>query len=103
MSDDKLRGLSAQLVEYMTDNGWYSKGTLTADMIWKHPRGRNYGKRYLPETVGRVLRHLEESSIIAVKDDGISVQYKWIPVKYRGQYIPYSARPDYKKDVLFRK
>lgn len=90
--EHKLSGLSAQLVSYMTGQDWISKGTLTADIVWKHQRGRNYGARYLPETVGRALRHLEESSIIAVKDDGISVQYKWIPVNYRGQYIPFSRR-----------
>lgn len=71
---------------------WVSKGTLTADMLWKHPRGKNYGKRYLPETVGRALRGLEEEKVIAVKEDGISVQYKWLPPELRGRYIPSSVR-----------
>lgn len=99
----KISGLPAQIIKYMTGKDWLSKGALTADIEWKHQRGRNYGARYLPETVGRALRHLEESSIIAVKDDGISVQYKWIPVKYRGCYIPYSQRPNYEKNILFKK
>jgi len=72
-------------------------------MVWKHDRGESYGKRYLPETVGRALRHLEEDSYIAVKGDGISVQYKWIPQDLRMRYIPYSRRPNDKKEVLFRK
>lgn len=87
----------------MAHKEWFAKGTLTADMTWKHDRGaKNYGKRYLPETVGRALRHLEEMSVIAVKDDGISVQYKWIPTEMRARYIPWSRRPDDRKKILFR-
>lgn len=86
-------GLPELLIGYLFHNKeWVSKGTLTADMVWKHPRGKNYGKRYLPETVGRALRSLEEQSIIAVKNDGISVQYKWIPHELRRRYIPSSVR-----------
>lgn len=84
----------------MAHKDWMAKGWLTADVLWRHDRGKNHGKRYLPETVGRALRHLEEMSIIAVKKDGISVQYKWIPPELRGRYIPFSQRGDIKK--LFR-
>ena len=99
----ELRGLPAQLEYYMKHKDWFSKGTLTADIEWKHQRGRNYGVRYLPETVGRALRHLEESSIIAVRDDGVSVQYKWIPRHFRNRYIPFSLRAPDKKTMLFKK
>ena len=98
-----LRGLPAQIVGYMSHHHvWHSKGTLTADIVWKHTQGRNYGKRYLPETVGRALRLLEEKSIIAVKEQGISVQYKWIPHEMRKRYIPSSSRPMGWENVLFK-
>lgn len=98
-----MRGLPNQLVGYLHRTGdWCSKGTLTADMVWKHERGRSAGKRYLPETVGRALRSLEESGIVAVKDSGISVQYKWIPHELRAKYIPYSSRHEANKSTLFR-
>lgn len=94
--------LSDQLRHWLHTNWeWHSKGKLTADMVWKHKRGRNTGVRYLPETVGRALRALEERSIIAVKEDGISVQYKWLPFERRPGYIPFSQRKD--KDKLFKK
>jgi len=88
-----MKGLPNQLVGHLSrTKDWCSKGTLTADMVWRHERGRNSEKRYLPETVGRALRSLEEDSIIAVKPDHISVQYKWIPPELRGRYIPSSVR-----------
>lgn len=86
----------------MTNKEWISKGTLTADMEWRRQTGRRYGTRYLPETVGRALRLLEEKSIIAVKQDGQSVAYRWIPERFRGVYIPYSRRPEGREGVLFR-
>lgn len=98
-------GLPNQIVGYLHKyhNEWISKGTLTADMQWRNQTpGKNRGKRYLPETVGRALRSLEESSIIAVKDDGISVQYKWIPFELRGRYIPWTYRPMQSKGTLFK-
>lgn len=96
----KLRGLPNQLVGHLSRNrDWWSKGTLTADMQWRHDTGKHSGKRYLPETVGRALRSLEEDCIIAVKEDGISVQYKWIPPELRGRYIPSSERTG---TLLFR-
>jgi len=96
--------LDAQLTKHLMDaKQWVSKGTLTADKVWKHQSGKSAGARYLPETVGRALRSLEESSVIAVKEDGISVQYKWIPIDMRNKYIPFTQRPKYSKAVLFKK
>lgn len=97
-----LRGLNGQLASYLqSHHEWHAKGTLTADMTWTRKQGRKYGTRYLPETVGRALRHLEEVSILAVKDDGISVQYKWIPHAMRPAYIPTVRRPLGLKQRLF--
>src|SRR3990167_2745761 len=99
----KLHGLPAQLDSYLHRcEHWVSKGTLTADMVWTHQSGKSKGARYLPETVGRALRSLEEQGIIAVKDEGISVSYKWLPYGLRGRYIPSSARPDYARSKMFR-
>lgn len=86
--------LPAQLVGHLFHNKdvWVLKGTLTADIQWHHKGGKSNGKRYLPETVGRALRSLEEQCIIAVKEDGISVLYKWLPFKMRVRYIPHSHR-----------
>ena len=95
-----MKGLPNQLVGHLArTREWVSKGTLTADMVWRHDKGLHSGKRYLPETVGRALRSLEEDRIIAVKDDGISVQYKWIPHDLRGRYIPSSVRTG---ELLFK-
>lgn len=92
--------LPTQLRFWLQTNwDWHAKGKLTADMVWKHKRGRNAGVRYLPETVGRALRALEENKVVAVKADGISVQYKWLPVERRKAYIPVSQRKN--KDKLF--
>lgn len=82
---------------------WHSKGMLTADMVWKRDGGKDYGKRYLPDTVSRALRSLEESSRIAVKSDGSkSVLYKWLPPERRAGYIPISQRPNGAEHILFR-
>jgi hypothetical protein len=99
-----LRGLQAQLVAHMrTDHVWYAKGLLTDSLVWKHKSGQRYGKTYLAETVGRALRRLEEQRVVAVKPDGISVQYKWLPPERRGSYIPWSSRVAGQKNVLFSK
>lgn len=99
----KLKGLPKQLVGYLRVNwAWHAKGHLTADKVWRHDVGKHYGKRYLPETVGRTLRSLEEQSVIAVKADGISVAYKWLPFEKRASYIPITQRPAGKEDVLFK-
>ena len=98
-----MRGLPGQLVGFLSkDKTWFPKGTLTADIVWKHQSGESYGKRYLPETVGRALRSLEEQGVIAVKQDGISVQYKWLPHDLRLRYVPSSMRQKGKEDKLFR-
>lgn len=95
--------LHDQLKAYLQRNwDWHPKGKLTADMVWKHQSGRNYGARYLPETVGRALRSLEERGEIAVKQDGISVQYKWLPPAKRLSYIPSSNRPKGAEHKLFK-
>lgn len=98
----QLHGLPLLLVTHLIrENVWVSKGVLTADMVWKHPKGKNYGKRYLPETVGRALRSMEEQKIIAVRDSGISVEYKYLPPEYRKRYIPSSSRPSGMGHKLF--
>ena len=98
----KLHGLPLQLVSYLKHQSWMSKGTLTMDMEWRHQKGKSAGKRYLPETVGRALRSLEEQKIVAVRDSGISVEYKYLPSELRERYIPSSARPDSDRQKLFR-
>lgn len=98
-----LTALPSMLLNYLTrEDGWVPKGKLTAEMVWKHPRGKNYGKRYLPETVGRALRSLEAKRLIAVKPDGVSVVYKALPYNLRARYIPYSERWESKKEILFK-
>lgn len=95
--------LQEQLERYLKNNWeWQAKGKLTADMVWKHTKGQKYGKRFLPETVGRALRLLEESKMIAVKPHGISVQYKWLPLDRRAKYIPSSERPEREREILFK-
>lgn len=101
MRATKLKGLPAQLVSFLRQADWTPKGDITA-MEWRHARGKHYGVRYLPETVGRALRLLEEDSVIAVKPCGISVQYKYLPIERRAGYIPTSARPKGKESVLFK-
>lgn len=102
-SDSVLKGLPRQLAYHMRHGDWIHKGVLTADMEWRHLSGKKIGSRYLPETVGRALRHLEEDCVIAVKQAGVSVQYKHIPEGERRQrYITSSCRPKGQEDVLFR-
>lgn len=98
----KLHGLPEQIVSYLQRiNSWASKGSLTADKVWMHQRGKHYGKRYLPETVGRALRSLEEQKIIAVRSSGISVEYRYLPSNLRVRYIPSSARPSGEERRIF--
>lgn len=92
-----MNGLKDVLTQYLRDNvGWLAKGAIT-DVHFFHKDGK---KRYLPETVGRTLRELEVEKIIAVKDDGNSVQYRYMPESVRVDYIPWSERED--KSILFR-
>ena len=103
MRGQKLDGLPLQLKEYLFERRaeWVPKGDITA-VDFYHKKGKSRGARYLPETVGRALRSLEEDHIIAVKPCGISVQYKYLPLRLRDDYIPTSARPKGKESVLFK-
>ena len=97
-----MKGLPLQLVVFLQQADWVPKGELTA-LVWRHTSGKRIGARYLPETVGRALRHLEEDKVIAVKQCGISVQYKYLPEERRARYIPCSARAKGQEEVLFKK
>ncbi len=98
-----MKPLTEQLRYWLQTNWtWHAKGKLTADMVWKHKGGKHSGARFLPETVGRALRSLEEKRVVAVKQDGVSVQYKWLPPSRRLHYIPFSARAEHQKEKLFK-
>lgn len=92
----KKASLKDKLIKHLSLQypSWVSKGELTA-IQWKDDNG----KTFLPETVGRKLREAEAESKIAVKDQGVSVQYKWIPHDMRKRYIPTSERNG---DKLFK-
>lgn len=82
--------LKEDLIRWLANNPqWHPKGAVTA-VAWRYPDGRTY----LPETVGRKLREAESESRIAVKEEGISVKYKFIPPQLRDKYIPASHRTD---------
>lgn len=91
----KKASLKDKLVKHLSMQypSWVAKGELTA-IQWRDDRG----KTFLPETVGRKLREAESDKRIAVKEKGVSVQYKWIPYELRAKYIPTSVRKD---DALF--
>lgn len=90
--------LSYQLQQYLRENPvWHSKGKLTADLIWKHKNGF----RFLPDSVSTTLRKLERNKIVAVKPDGVSVMYKYIPVDLRKIYIPTTSRLKGQERKLF--
>lgn len=91
--------LAGQLTVFMRDVGcWVVSPDMTDGMVWKNQRTF---KKYTSQTVGRQLRKLERSKILAGKDYGKTVQYKFIPEHLRSKYIPKSLRKD--KDVLFSK
>lgn len=96
--------LSTQIKMYLLERkeDWVPKGNITAVNFY-HESGKSRGAKYLPETVGRTLRTLEEDRIIAVKPCGISVQYKYLPIDRRPYYIPSSARLKGNETTLFRK
>jgi glutamine synthetase len=98
-----MKGLPKQLREYLFERRatWIPKGDITAENFY-HLSGKSRGARYLPETVGRALRSLEEDSIIAVKPCGISVQYKYLPLEMRADYIPTSIREKGYETILFK-
>lgn len=91
----KKASLKDKLVKHLSLQypSWVAKGELTA-VVWKDESG----KTFLPETVGRKLREAEGNKRIAVKEKGVSVQYKWIPHELRAKYISTSER---KGDALF--
>lgn len=94
-----MKTLADQLVRFLKEpHEWVHKGALLR-MEWRNAKN---GTLYMSETVGRTLRSLEESKIIAVKDDdnGKSVVYKWLPPERRATYIPFSERNGSKQ--LFR-
>lgn len=91
--------LAGQLTVFMRDiKCWVVSPDITDNMVWKNQRTF---KKYTSQTVGRQLRKLEESRILAVRDYGKTKQYKFIPEHLRSKYIPTSSRTD--KDVLFSK
>lgn len=93
MVSKPFTGLKAQLFNFLKkDGGWVHKGKLTADMVWRNKAGMHYGARYMPETVGRALRLLEEQGQVAVKEDGISIAYKALYSPWKEKYIPFSER-----------
>lgn len=85
----KKASLKDKLVKHLSMQypSWVAKGELTS-IQWKDDNG----KTFLPETVGRKLREAESDRRIAVKEKGVSVQYKWIPHEMRARYIPTSQR-----------
>lgn len=92
----KKGDLKEDLIRWLAKNPiWISKGAITA-IVWRYPDGRTY----LPETVGRKAREAESESRIAVREKGISVEYRFLPVEKRSKYIPFSQRTDPK--ILFR-
>lgn len=84
-----------QLVKHLFDHKdeWHAKGNLLL-REWRDKRGT----RYMADTVSRKLREAEENSLIAVKYDGRTTLYKWLPHERRASYIPTSERTD---DRLF--
>jgi hypothetical protein len=90
------------LVRYMAShNEWKSKGHVTDTLSWGYIE-KGVLKHYLSETVGRKLREAESESRLAVKQDGDSVQYKFLPPDRRKSYIPWSSRSEGKKNILFK-
>lgn len=94
--------LESQIIRFLKEkHEWHHKGFLT-ERVWTNPKNRT---RYMPETVGRTLRILEESSIVACKPEGKSVLYKYMPSigYYRDEYIPRSARRHGQETILFKR
>lgn len=96
----KKANLKEDLIRYLANNPiWISKGELL-NIVWKYPDGRIY----MSDTCSRKLRTAEEEGRIAVKPDprSTSVLYKFLPVKYRDKYIPFSSRRKTEEHILFR-
>lgn len=89
--------LEQQLLGFLSREWeWHSKGSIL-NREWKNQRNFT---RYLPSTVDRALRKLEESSKIAVRYEGKNTKYKWLNPERRGLYIPTSYRNG---EELFKK
>lgn len=92
--------LSKRLAFFLKkEQKWLSKGYITDTLEWFYYE-KGIKKKYLSETVGRKLRELESNSIIAVKPDGVSEQYKYLPLEIKSRYIPYSLREN--KSIILR-
>lgn len=97
-----MTSLKEDLARWLARSGqWEPKGLLTDTLKWTYVE-KGVTKQYLAETCGRKLRELESESRIAVKDLGASICYKFLPPERRNSYIPWSSRPDGKKDILFK-
>lgn len=68
---------------------WIASGTLQR-LVMKDKDGREF----TPQTVGRMLRYMEERKLVAVKYEGDknSAIYKHVPEYLRRYYIPISKR-----------
>lgn len=86
------KSLKIRLVAYLkSKNEWIPKGYITDTLEW-HYYEKGIKKKYLAETIGRKLREAESESLIAVKPDGVSEQYKFLPNELKSRYINYSLR-----------
>jgi hypothetical protein len=91
-----MTSLKEDIIRFLAHNpDWHTKAELL-NREWKYPDGRTY----MSDTVSRKLREAESESRIAVKDTGVSVSYKFLPVEKRKDYQPWSLRVN--KDELFK-
>jgi hypothetical protein len=60
------------------------------------------GSTYIPDTVGRTLRLMQESRVIAVRYEGKNTVYKFLPLYRRHDYIPLDEREAGKEHILFK-
>ena len=90
------RTLKKQIVQFMQNQDWFHKG----DLLSRKWVNLKKGGHYMPSTVDRELRKLEECKIIAVKKPTGSDEYKWLPHYMRERYIPTSERVE--DGVIFK-
>lgn len=100
-----MEDLQDQLVNWLAkeENAptWFPKAVLTDTMKWQYEEGHKI-KTAMADTVSRKLRLAEEAKRIAVKPDGKSVQYRFLPLDKRSMYIPTSERLEGRQDTIFR-
>lgn len=90
------------LVRYMAShNEWRSKYHICQEMEWKYEE-KGTMKIAMADTISRKLRECEEEKRLARKDDGKSCQYKFLIPEKRKLYIPWSERPNDRKNILFK-